>query len=144
GPGDRTGAGRRRPEPPGTVLGPWAAAGSAAAAAHRHLVGAEDLAGPVDRAVLHLDGRRRRAVPGAQRARRLRHPQRAVRPAGHRGRRGDHQRGADPGHRLRWGGHHRRHQRRAAHGAVHRGHVHLQHVLGPRRRPRGHPLRAGL
>ena len=54
---------------PGEGRRPRTAPGAAAAAAHRHLVGAEDLAGPVDRAVLHLDGRGRRALRRAQRPR---------------------------------------------------------------------------
>ena len=76
--------------------------------------------------------------------RRLRHPQRALRPARQRVRRRGDRRRHHPGRRLRRRGDHRRDQHRAAHRAVHRGHVHLQPLLRPGRRPRDHALRAGL
>ncbi len=76
--------------------------------------------------------------------RRLRHPQRPLRPARQRLRQRGDRRRHHPGHRLRRRGDHRRDQHRAADRAVHRRRVHLQPVLRPGRRPRGHPLRAGL
>ena len=114
----------------------------------RHIdtvVGAEVLAGPVDRAVLHLDGRGRRALRRPERARRLQDPQRPVRSAGLRV--GSSGGGGDvvtPG--IVFGG-------AAVIGAINIvlmtalctvGHVHLQPLLRPGRRPGAHALRAGL
>ena len=139
-------ADRRRPRGAGArPRWPRTPPGPAAAAAHRHLVGVQDLAGAVDRAVLHLDGRGRRPLRRAERASASSTPSTtcsvsSAAPSGQR-RRAD----VITARRrvLRCGGH-RRDQRRAHDGAVHRRHVHLQHVRRPGRRPGDHPLRARL